>query len=140
MKRFVLSLAALALSTALAVAQQPGPPRPPGNGQNRFVQMEQKALAEAFVGITKAIRVGAPVYNQGNHEACFRIYEGAATQLEQSSSCLGVRRALGNGLLKAGEKTDYTAKAWAMRDAFDGLLKVMNDKAQLGDDAPAATP
>ena len=52
MKRFVLSLAALALSTALAVAQQPGPPRPPGNGQNRFVQMEQKALAEAFVGIT----------------------------------------------------------------------------------------
>jgi serine protease Do len=86
------------------------------------------ALDQAVEEITNAIRAGAPVYNQGNHEACFRIYEGAAVRLERELECPGLRDALGQGLLRAGTMQDFTAKAWAMRDAFDGVLDVITRK------------
>jgi serine protease Do len=86
------------------------------------------AMDHAVEEITNAIRAGAPVYNQGNHEACFRIYEGAAIRLERELECPGVRDALGQGLLRASTLQDFTAKAWAMRDAFDGVLGVITRK------------
>jgi serine protease Do len=88
----------------------------------------QDALDHATAEITDAIRSGAPVYNQGNHEACFRIYEGAAVRLERELECPGLRDALGQGLLRASTLPDFTAKAWAMRDAFDGVLDVISRK------------
>jgi hypothetical protein len=33
-----------------------------------------------------------------------------------------VRSAFGDGLLRASGLANYTEKAWAMRDTFDGLL------------------
>jgi serine protease Do len=57
-------------------------------------------------------------------EECFRIYEGTALKQEQGSTCKSVRDAFGDGLLKAGGVKSYKDKAWAMRDAFDGLMKV----------------
>jgi serine protease Do len=72
--------------------------------------------------IGEAIENGAPLYNNGNHEACFRIYEGTAIKLEHDVPCAGVRSAFGDGLLRANGMKTYTEKAWAMRDAFDGLL------------------
>ncbi len=89
-----------------------------------------QALIATFQAITKAIRVGAPLYNKGQHEACFRIYEGAALKLEREIDCPGVRDALGQGLLRASTQPDYTAKSWAMRDAFDGVLDVIARKAR----------
>ena len=74
--------------------------------------------------IGEAIENGAPLYNDGKHEACFRIYEGTAVKFEHDASCGGVRRAFGDGLLRANGLTTYTEKAWAMRDTFDGLLDV----------------
>ncbi|HEX8115283.1 MAG TPA: trypsin-like peptidase domain-containing protein [Kofleriaceae bacterium] len=72
--------------------------------------------------IGEAIETGAPLYNQGNHEACFRIYEGTAVKFEHDGPCAGVRSAFGDGLLRASGLNTYTEKAWAMRDTFDGLL------------------
>ena len=46
------------------------------------------------------------------------------------SSCRGVREALGQGLLRAQTLDTYTEKAWAMRDAFDGLLTVIVQRIQ----------
>jgi serine protease Do len=92
----------------------------------------QDALDHATSEITNAIRAGAPVYNQGNHEACFRIYEGAAVRLERELECPGLRDALGQGLLRASTLPDFTAKAWAMRDAFDGVLDVITRKGPRG--------
>jgi hypothetical protein len=88
------------------------------------------ALLTAVRGITEAISVGAPLYNQGNHEACFRIYEGIAVKLERELECVGLREALGQGLLRASTLDDFTLKAWAMRDAFDGVLNVVERKAR----------
>jgi serine protease Do len=85
--------------------------------------------------IWDAIAVGAPLYNKQEIEACFRIYEGLATKLEQSPPCKGVKSAFGDGLVrvasmdykgddKAEAAKSWKLKAWAMRDTFDGLLKV----------------
>lgn len=92
----------------------------------------QDAMDQATAEIGNAISTGAPLYNQGNHEACFRIYEGTAIRLERELECPGLRDALGQGLLRAGTVEGYTAKAWAMRDAFDGVLDVVERKTAPG--------
>jgi serine protease Do len=72
--------------------------------------------------IDQAIANGAPLYNAGQHEACYRIYEGTAVKFEHDAACAGVRAAFGDGLLRAGDLKTYKEKAWAMRDTFDGLI------------------
>ena len=85
----------------------------------------QSDLEDVARAIDQAIQSGAPLYNQGNREACFRIYEGTAIKYEREAACAGVRSAFGDGLLRANALTDATAKAWALRDTFDGILDVM---------------
>jgi hypothetical protein len=79
--------------------------------------------------IDDAIENGAPLYNNGNVEACFRIYQGAALSVQQQvKHCAGPKKALSAGLDEAGRRSSYAGKAWAMRDAFDGLLDVIKRK------------
>jgi serine protease Do len=78
-----------------------------------------------ITAISDAIELGAPLYNEGTrkgYEACFKIYEGASIKLEQSVACKGVSTVFGDGLLRASTLASYKEKAWAMRDAFDGLI------------------
>ena len=75
-----------------------------------------------------AISVGAPLYNEGNHEACFRIYEGAALELEKVKGCGGLKHALADGRRRAAETDDWADKAWRMRDVFDGIIRVARPK------------
>ncbi len=82
-------------------------------------------VEDIVTGISEAIELGAPLYNEGTrkgYEACYKIYEGAALKLEQSVTCKGVRSVFGDGLLRAKTMTSFKEKAWAMRDAFDGLV------------------
>ena len=88
----------------------------------------KQSVATAVDGISSAIQIGAPLYNEGNHEACYRVYEGTAIRLERELPCEGLREALGQGLLRASTEEGYTLKAWAMRDAFDGVLLVAKKK------------
>ncbi len=81
-------------------------------------------LSEVSSAIAEAIDLGAPLYNQGNHEACFRIYENTVTRYERDGACKGMRRAFGDGLVRASALTSFKEKAWALRDTFDGLLVV----------------
>jgi S1-C subfamily serine protease len=79
--------------------------------------------------IEQAISVGAPLYNDGNHEACYRVYEGAALELDRKlGRCGGPRKALLAGVKRAAKLDGWDDKAWAMRDAFDGLLEVLERK------------
>jgi serine protease Do len=87
-------------------------------------------MEQIFQGISHAIESGAPLYNAGNHEACYRIYEGTAIKFERDAPCPGVRSAFGDGLLRASTLTSFTEKAWAMRDTFDGLIDVMERRAR----------
>ncbi|MBL4637296.1 MAG: serine protease [Kofleriaceae bacterium] len=90
-----------------------------------------KQFAKVYTGINRAIELGAPLYNEGDHEACYGIYQQTAAHFERDNSmCKGLRDTFGVGLLKAETKRDFTRKAWAMRDAFDGVLRVLVRKAQ----------
>jgi hypothetical protein len=87
-----------------------------------FDGCKPEEIGELVRQIGEAIENGAPLYNDGKHEACFRIYEGTAVKFEHDASCRGVREAFGDGLLRVNNLTTYTEKAWAMRDTFDGLI------------------
>jgi len=90
-------------------------------------------VADVARAIAEAISIGAPVYNRGEHEACFVIYRKVAEKYEgEQMMCKGVRDAFGQGLLRADTLEDFTAKAWAMRDTFDGLLDVIERKGSAG--------
>lgn len=89
-----------------------------------FDTCNARDIGEAVQAITEAITLGAPLYNEGNHEACYRIYEGTSMRFERESGCKGVREAFGAGLLRASTLDSFTEKAWALRDMFDGLLDV----------------
>jgi hypothetical protein len=84
-------------------------------------------LWQIFEAIAGAIDAGAPVYNDGNHEGCYRIYEKTAEGLREqlSVTCSGSRDALQAGLSRAGTMESFDDKAWALRDSFDGLLDVV---------------
>jgi serine protease Do len=83
-----------------------------------------------FVMMGEAIEVGAPLFNGGNFAACYHVYDGAASDAERKlgSGCAGPKRALVRGRTKAASLADPAAQAWAMRDAFDGLLDVIHRK------------
>lgn len=81
-------------------------------------------IEEVIHQIDLTIESGAPLYNEGKHEACYRIYEGTAVKYEHDAPCPGVRTAFGDGLLRASGLKTFKEKAWAMRDTFDGLIDV----------------
>ncbi|TMQ16644.1 MAG: serine protease [Deltaproteobacteria bacterium] len=98
-------------------------------------------IADLVRQIGEAIENGAPLYNDGKHEACYRIYEGTALKFERDAACNGVRSAFGDGLLRANGLTTYKEKAWAMRDTFDGLLDAAQRWAEKHPQtAPKAAP
>ncbi|MGE0551629.1 MAG: S1C family serine protease [Kofleriaceae bacterium] len=94
---------------------------------------------KVVTAISEAIDIGAPLYNRGDIEACFRIYEGASAKLERDPPCAGVGRAFGDGLLRASTMTSFKEKAWALRDTFDGMIRVaMKRMPPSGPAAPGA--
>jgi serine protease Do len=85
------------------------------------------ADVDAIVGdIGSAIDVGAPLYNAGDFAGCYHMYDGTASDLERklSATCAGPKKALAAGQARASTLRTPSAQAWAMRDAFDGLLDV----------------
>jgi serine protease Do len=89
----------------------------------------QHDIEDVVTSIAQAIEIGAPLYNEKTrkgYEACYRVYEGTALRYASGSegACKGVRSAFGDGLLRAKTLESFKEKAWAMRDAFDGLINV----------------
>lgn len=123
----------LAIGKGVALADYKSP-----NERVRHVPQHPLALLDAcplqqlrtIVGdIDAAIKVGAPLYNDGNFEACYRIYESTALDMANKvDACEGPKRALLDGIKAADGLDAWTDKAWAMRDAFDGVLAVATRK------------
>jgi S1-C subfamily serine protease len=74
-----------------------------------------------------AIEAGAPLYNQGKPDGCYHMYDGAASDLVRKlpATCKGPAKAVAEAQKHAASLGDASAQAWAMRDAFDGLLDVI---------------
>jgi hypothetical protein len=70
-----------------------------------------------------AIQIGAPTYNEGRYEDCFRIYKNAA---EAAMSASGGHAALVSRLqaavMDASRQKDPSQQAWTMRRAMDDVL------------------
>ncbi len=82
--------------------------------------------------LSEAIDVGAPLFNAGHADGCYHVYDGTASDLERKIpvACRGVVRALGDAQKRAASLREPSAQAWAMRDAFDGLLELITHKEQ----------
>jgi hypothetical protein len=80
--------------------------------------------------IDGAIHVGAPLYNDGDFGGCYHAYESTAQSIEKTlpKSCKGPAKALEAGRDRASKLSTPAEQAWAMRDAFDGLLDVIDRK------------
>ena len=76
--------------------------------------------------ISEAISLGAPIYNEGLHMACYRVYEWAAYKIlyEYAKPCKGVESILKTALDQSHGDYSDTEKAWLMRQAFDKILGV----------------
>lgn len=83
-----------------------------------------------FVTLGKAIDTGAPLYNAGDHDGCYHVYDGTASDVVRKlpAACKGPARALAEAQKRAASLPDTTSQAWAMRDAFDALLDVIARK------------
>ena len=81
-----------------------------------------------------AIEQGAPLYNQGDFGGCYRTYVAAALEIEHRmpKTCPGPGEALVDGRTNAKARNHMSEKAWAMRDAFDGLLEVVARSKESG--------
>jgi hypothetical protein len=78
--------------------------------------------------IGAAIETGAPLYNDGDFDGCFTTYESTALAIERDvgKTCKGPASALKTGREQAAKQSTSAERAWAMRDAFDGLLDVID--------------
>jgi serine protease Do len=85
------------------------------------------SIALILKSIGDAIDIGAPLYNEGNFEGCYHVYEGAASDLERKlhTSCGKPAHAVAEGRKKAARLSNPSDQAWALRDTFDGLLDVI---------------
>jgi hypothetical protein len=76
--------------------------------------------------ISEAISLGAPIYNEGMHMACYRIYEWAGYKIlyEYGKECPEVEKVLKSAIEKSHGDLSDTEKAWLMRMAFDKIMGV----------------
>jgi hypothetical protein len=85
-----------------------------------------------YVMIGKAIEAGAPIFNAGDHDGCYHMYDGTASDIERKlpPACHGPARVLAEAQKKAASLSDPSSQAWMMRDAFDGLVDVIMRKQE----------
>jgi len=113
----------------------------PDHALSIFQGCKPEHIGDMVFAIEQAIDVGAPLYNKGEIEACFRIYEGTAIKFERAPGCPGISAAFSDGLARAQTLETYKEKAWAMRDTFDGLLNAAKKWVRAnGQTLPVPTP
>ena len=90
--------------------------------------------------ITEAISLGAPIYNEGLHLACYRIYEWAGYKIlyEYGKSCKEVERILKTAIERSHGDFSDTEKAWIMRAAFDKIMGVPTQMGAPEKDSPSS--
>jgi hypothetical protein len=127
-------LAAFAQATAAASAAPPPPSKlpkvkreVPHHDVSILAGCSDMDLEFTAHVISEAIELGAPVYNQEHFSACYRIYEDAALDLEKRlpAACTGPKKAMREGRARASKLDHPALRAWAMRDAFDGMIEVI---------------
>ncbi len=110
------------------VSDGPRPPRRevPEHPLSLLEGSSLEGLQATVEALGEAIHEGAPAYNEGEVVKCYEAYaDGARAIIAARADCPGVQRALAAGLARAEGLEEVDAQAWALRDAFDGLLVVI---------------
>lgn len=86
-------------------------------------------LAQALIG--RAIGIGAPAYNTGDHQGCYDVYAATARAVLATVPGLppAAAQLLRDGLGRAGAADEPNERAWAMRHAFDAVGDLSGDGA-----------
>jgi hypothetical protein len=114
---------ALPLATLVGGGARPSGRQIPQYSSTLLDHSSLAGLEATTQTIASAIRVGATAYNDGNPARCYDVYRRAAQQLILiRADCSGVQAALRAALAQAESLVRPDEQAWAMRDAFDGLL------------------
>ena len=76
--------------------------------------------------LERAIELGVPHFNHGNHQACADIYETAAMGLlnmDKGAMSDAQRKMLGRVMQTASKMHDSSGRAWTFRKGFDQLME-----------------
>ena len=88
---------------------------------------EQLAIkTTVMVLLERAIELGVPHFNHGNHQACADIYETAAMGLlnmDKIAMSEAQRKMLIRVMQTASQMHDSSGRAWTFRKAFDRLME-----------------
>ena len=80
---------------------------------------------------TEVIKLGAPLFNEGNREGCYRLYEGALVALRGLVSHRPELVALIDAKMTAAKGASAAAdKAYALRAALDEVVKQCTGEAK----------
>ncbi len=94
-----------------------------GDAESPDEALPTDPLAAAQTLIGRAIAIGAPAYNTGDHQGCFDVYSCTArivlSTVDQIPEPASAR--LRDALAKCRELSEPDAQAWAMRHAFDAI-------------------
>jgi serine protease Do len=102
-----------------ATRQGQAPPDPP----TVLNDCGRDQIASIVGDLTSAIARTAPLYAQGDVETCYWIYEGVISEIDRRvAGCPAAKQALQAGLQDADRRGSWHEKAWALRDAFDGMV------------------
>lgn len=115
-------LVAVLVSLQLAVSARE--PDACGASTMDTIPTDPAKKAEVEKIIREAISLGAPIYNEGMHMACYRIYEWAAYKIlyVYGKDCPEVEKTLKAAVERSHGDMSDTEKAWLMRMAFDKVL------------------
>jgi hypothetical protein len=81
------------------------------------------ALGEVRALLSRAISIGAPAFNLGDHRGCYEVYACTARLLANSAAVPDAEKnLLREALARASVILSVTRQAWVMREAFDTIL------------------
>ena len=131
LKPLLESASPLSMKTFAETTAGPKRPQVKRNVPKHALSLLQGCKADSIGlivhSIQAAINAGAPLYNDGEYASCYHVYEGAALDLERKlgPQCKKAVRVLAAGRKRAATLEASHEQAWALRDAFDGLLDVV---------------
>jgi hypothetical protein len=120
----------LPLLTALLVAALPEE-RAVGQAP-RDVKLDGPAI-DGMVSTTlrEVILRGAPIYNAGDFDSCYHLYEGALMAVKPLlGHRVGLQREIDRALVNAERSNDTQKRAWILREAMDTVRSEIRGKAE----------
>lgn len=86
-----------------------------------------KGLEHMAAVLSGAINVGSPAFSKGDLDTVYRLYSETAERLvHDRGDCPGPAKALQEGIDRAKQADDVEGRVFALRDAFDALLMLVD--------------